>query len=75
MSKSESLKATFKRLELQQKQEEEAEISVCEYTEKLQGSYFMVTRRCKLDGCSCANYCKADLVVICPVKKERERIV
>lgn len=73
MSEHETLQDTFRRLEVKQKAEEEAEISHCDFAEKMQGRYFVVTRRCKIDGCSCSNYSKAELVETCPTKKRKER--
>ncbi len=72
MSDSEDLQATFRRLEIRQKQEEEAEACVCPHAEKIQGSYFVATRRCRIDGCSCCEYGKAKMVATCPTKRKKE---
>lgn len=68
----EDLQNTFKRLEIQQKQEEEAEACVCPHAEKLQGFRFLFTRTCKLDGTSCCSYGRAELVATCPTKRRKD---
>lgn len=73
MSESAHLKATFRRLVAQQKTEEDAASlwpCFCGYAEKMCERYFTVTRKCKLDGCSCANYSFADRVATCPTKRK-----
>lgn len=67
MDRNESIQATMHRLETQEKQKikEDMESCFCEFAEKMIG--FKFTKKCKLDGISCSNYSKADLVVSCPV--------